>query len=281
LKGKLKDSSDSQSQQGNEWPDEGIRTGLLTNPSRVVPPVHIEGGIFQPSDFLSAEALGTDMPRRCKNCLKCKECQFQADSLTFKENQEYQVILDGLKFAAKRKKWTATYPFCIPPSELMDNHDQVYRYTLYQEKRLAKEGRTEEFNKQRAAEACRGDPARSRGRAVARGDERRSRRRARPCCGNQEGSRETKDRSETRREPSGHPACKRPRGKRAPTSASRYPRRRKHARREEEEHRGVATAANKSQPEVATAEELRPGKTHMVRSCNTTADQSGECVAFG
>jgi hypothetical protein len=30
----------------------------------------------------------------------------------------------------------------------MDNHDQVYRYTLYEEKRLAKEGRTEEFNKQ-------------------------------------------------------------------------------------------------------------------------------------
>jgi hypothetical protein len=64
------------------------------------------------------------------------------------ENQEYQVILDGLRFDAERKKWTASYPFCIPPSELMDNHDQVYKYTLYQEKRLAKEGRTEEFNKQ-------------------------------------------------------------------------------------------------------------------------------------
>jgi hypothetical protein len=30
----------------------------------------------------------------------------------------------------------------------MDIHDQVYRYTMYQEKRLAKEGHTEEFNKQ-------------------------------------------------------------------------------------------------------------------------------------
>jgi hypothetical protein len=148
LKGKLKDSSNSRSQLGAEWPDEAICTGLPANPSRVVPPIHIEGGIFQPFDFLSAEALGTDMPRRCKNCLKCKECQFRADSLTFKENQEYQVILDGLKFDAERKKWTASYPFCIPPSELMDNHDQVYKYTLHQEKRLAKEGRTEEFNKQ-------------------------------------------------------------------------------------------------------------------------------------
>ncbi len=124
------------------------RAGPLTSSGRVVPPVHIENGIFQPSDFLSSEALGTDMPRQCKNCLKCKECRFRADSLSFKENQEYQVILDGLMFDEKRGKWTASYPFCIPPSKLMDNFDQVYKYTLYQEKRLAKEGRTEEFNKQ-------------------------------------------------------------------------------------------------------------------------------------
>jgi len=116
LKNKTKDSSDSQSQQEDESSNDTIRTTQLANPSRVVPPVHIEGGIFQPSDFLSAEALGTDMPRRCKNCLKCKECQFRADSLTFKENQEYQVILDGLKFDAERKKWTAAYP-SVPREE--------------------------------------------------------------------------------------------------------------------------------------------------------------------
>jgi hypothetical protein len=72
-------------------------------------------GIFQPSDFLAAEALGTDMPRRCTSCLKCRECKCQADSLYFKENQEYQVILDSLKFDGARGKWTATYPFRIPP----------------------------------------------------------------------------------------------------------------------------------------------------------------------
>jgi hypothetical protein len=30
----------------------------------------------------------------------------------------------------------------------MDNYGQVYKYTLFQERRLAKEVRTEEFNKQ-------------------------------------------------------------------------------------------------------------------------------------
>jgi hypothetical protein len=115
LEEKQKGSSNSRSQPAAKQPDGAVRAGPPASPSRVIPPLHIERGIFQPSDFLSAEALGTDMPRRCKNCLKCKDCQFLADSLTFKENQEYQVILDGLKFDAERKKWTASYPFCIPP----------------------------------------------------------------------------------------------------------------------------------------------------------------------
>jgi hypothetical protein len=135
--------------ESRDVPDEGTgRAGQLTSSNKAAPPEHRENGIFQPSDFLMAEALGTDMPHRCKNCLKCKECQFRADSLSFKENQEYQVILDGLKFDEKQRKWTASYPFCIPPSKLGNNYDQVYELTLLQEKRLAKQGRTEEFNKQ-------------------------------------------------------------------------------------------------------------------------------------
>ncbi len=62
------------------------------------PPLHIEGGVFQPYDFLTTESLGTDLPRRCTSCRKCKECKFRTDCLTFKEDQEYQVILEGLKF---------------------------------------------------------------------------------------------------------------------------------------------------------------------------------------
>jgi hypothetical protein len=112
------------------------------------PPLHIEGGIFQPSDFLTAESMGTDLPRRCTSCRRCKECKFRTDSLTFKEDQEYQVILEGLKFNKERERWSATYPFHIPPSTLRDNYEQVFRYTLAQEKRLAKQGRTEEFNEE-------------------------------------------------------------------------------------------------------------------------------------
>jgi hypothetical protein len=110
------------------------------------PPLHVEGGIFQPYDFLTSESLGTDLPRRCTSCRRCKECKFRTDSLTFKEDQEYQVILEGLEFNKGRGRWRVTYPFHIPPTTLKDNYQQVFKYTLAQEKRLAKQGRTEEFN---------------------------------------------------------------------------------------------------------------------------------------
>jgi hypothetical protein len=57
-----------------------------------------------PMDFLSEEALGTDLPRCCVSCLGCKECKFRADSISFKENQEYQMILEGLEFDTAAKK---------------------------------------------------------------------------------------------------------------------------------------------------------------------------------
>jgi hypothetical protein len=112
----------------------------------VAPPLHVEGGIFQPYDFLTTESLGTDLPRRCTSCRKCKECKFRTDSLTFKEDQEYQVILEGLEFSKERGRWLAMYPFHIPPTTLQDNYQQVYKYTLAEEKRLARQGRTGEFN---------------------------------------------------------------------------------------------------------------------------------------
>jgi hypothetical protein len=42
----------------------------------------------------------------------------------------------------------AAYPFCIPPTDLKDNYEQVRGYTVSMEKRLNKQNRTEEFNKQ-------------------------------------------------------------------------------------------------------------------------------------
>ncbi len=103
---------------------------------------------FQTPEFLSAEAMGVDLPRRCPSCKNCKECQFRTSAVSYKEDQEFHVILEGLKFNEERRKWTAFYPFFIPPSELKDNYQQVKTYTERMEKRLIKQGRVEEFNSQ-------------------------------------------------------------------------------------------------------------------------------------
>ena len=49
-------------------------------------------------DFLSAEALGIDIPRRCNHCKNCKECNFKAHQITFKELMELNVIEKGLVY---------------------------------------------------------------------------------------------------------------------------------------------------------------------------------------
>jgi hypothetical protein len=60
---------------------------------------------FTLPDFVPSETRDTELPRRaCKNC---KECQFCMDSLSSKENAEYEVILSMLQLHNSRKKWVA------------------------------------------------------------------------------------------------------------------------------------------------------------------------------
>jgi hypothetical protein len=77
---------------------------------------------FQTPEFMLAKAIGVDLPNRCTSCKNCKECQFRTSAISYKEDQEYHVILEGLKFNEEKRRWTASYPFFIPPSELRDNY---------------------------------------------------------------------------------------------------------------------------------------------------------------
>ncbi len=59
---------------------------------------------FQTPEFLSAEAMGVDLPRRCPSCKNCKECQFRTSAVSYKEDPEFHVILEGLKFNEERPR---------------------------------------------------------------------------------------------------------------------------------------------------------------------------------
>ncbi len=104
--------------------------------------------LFNPPEFIPAEVMGTELPRRCPACRNCKECQFRMDSLTFKENTEYEVILSKLRLDVERKQWIAGYPFNILVEKLVDNYGQARGCMSRMETRLLKKGRIAEFNRQ-------------------------------------------------------------------------------------------------------------------------------------
>jgi hypothetical protein len=101
---------------------------------------------FNPQDFISAEALGTDIPRRCKACGKCNECTFRTTALTALENAEYEVIVNNLVYDANAKKWSTAYPFIESPTVLKNNYSQALACLRSLETQLRKKGRLDEFN---------------------------------------------------------------------------------------------------------------------------------------
>jgi hypothetical protein len=102
------------------------------------------GRVFSALEFIRAEALGTDTPARCIACRSCKECQFRAASISFKENKEYKVILNRQQLDPE----TALYPFHVFPWTRINSYRQPRKYMEMQERRLINWGRLEEFNSQ-------------------------------------------------------------------------------------------------------------------------------------
>jgi hypothetical protein len=132
-------------------------TGYITGgdmtqlPEREPTPVRVlscRTTFFNPPEFIPAEVMGTELPRRCPACRNCKECQFRMDSLTFKENTEYEVILSKLHLDVERKQWIAGYPFNTSVEKLIDNYNQARGCMSRMETRLLKKGRIAEFNRQ-------------------------------------------------------------------------------------------------------------------------------------
>jgi hypothetical protein len=70
------------------------------------------------------------------------------DSLTYKENTEYEVILSKLRLDVERKQWIAGYPFNTLVEKLIDNYGQARGCMSRMETRLLKKGRIAEFNRQ-------------------------------------------------------------------------------------------------------------------------------------
>ena len=97
-----------------------------------------------------------EIPKRCKSCQCCKECNYKALHLSWKENEELKAIEDGLSYDMKKAKWIAKYPFKTDPSVLSDNRSQALSLMKGLEKRLIKTKMLDDFNTQFADAVDRG-----------------------------------------------------------------------------------------------------------------------------
>jgi hypothetical protein len=79
---------------------------------------------------------GTEVPTGCSACKNYRECQFCVDSLSFKENTEYKVIISKLQLDNKRKRWVTAYQFNIYVEKLIGNYAQAKSCMIRLESRL-------------------------------------------------------------------------------------------------------------------------------------------------
>ena len=97
-------------------------------------------------DFMEAEGLGVEPPRRCEDCRGCQKCSFRGQQHTEKEALEYMMIESGVKHNKERGHFDVAYAWVDDPAKLHDNIGQAIQIAEHEEKKLAREGLTKEFN---------------------------------------------------------------------------------------------------------------------------------------
>jgi hypothetical protein len=97
-------------------------------------------------EFMRAESLGCEPPRRCQDCWGCKQCGFRGSHMSQREAVELRMMEDGVSFDESIGKWRVKYPFIQDPRILSNNYRRVLRMMESLERRLAKIGETEAAN---------------------------------------------------------------------------------------------------------------------------------------
>jgi hypothetical protein len=83
--------------------------------------MHATGGIEQ---FFEIEGLGVRCEPKCGSC-KCGNCHPGAKDMSLKDEKEYHLIEEGLKFNVTKGRWCSTYPWLKPPEQLPNNRSMA------------------------------------------------------------------------------------------------------------------------------------------------------------
>ena len=90
------------------------------------------------SRFIQSEELATETHPRCGGC-KCSKCPSVGHTYSFREEQELNMIRDGLKYDAEQQCWYSSYPWLCDPAELQDNYGSALATLKSTERTLLKD----------------------------------------------------------------------------------------------------------------------------------------------
>ena len=88
--------------------------------------------------FIEGEELGTAINPKCGSC-RCGKCPLPGHTYSFVEQQELQMIRDGLHHDKENERWIAAYPWLRGPDALPNNYTATKAKLSRLEKRLAKD----------------------------------------------------------------------------------------------------------------------------------------------
>ena len=95
---------------------------------------------------MQAEGLSVELPRRCSDCRGCQKCSFRGQQHTEQETMEYKAIEQGIRLNKEKGYFEVQYAWQDDPAKLSNNLGQAIKIAENEEKKLIKEGLTEEFN---------------------------------------------------------------------------------------------------------------------------------------
>ena len=93
---------------------------------------------FDKPTFFEGEELATDINIKCGGC-KCGSCPIPGHSLSFKEEQELDMIRTGLEYDEHEKLWRTSYPWLVDPSNLPNNYGTALKTLMSTERSLKKD----------------------------------------------------------------------------------------------------------------------------------------------
>ena len=87
--------------------------------------------------FFKAENLGTEVKPSCGGC-RCGKCPIPGHTYSFQEEQELDLIREGLEYDSQKCVWTATYPWLVDRKTLPNNYESAVATLKACEKSLIK-----------------------------------------------------------------------------------------------------------------------------------------------